>query len=61
MGTCGQLLLLPLLTALWGTIADAQVTESSKYPTNWKGQWNRVILPGFDDLNAGLDPTKKPG
>ena len=38
-------------------IASAQAFDDSKYP-DWKGQWNRLEVPG---IGPSFDPTKRPG
>ena len=38
-------------------IAGAQAFDDSKYP-DWKGQWNRLEVPG---IGPSFDPTKRPG
>ena len=38
-------------------IASAQAFDGYKYP-DWKGQWNRLEVPG---IGPSFDPTKRPG
>jgi hypothetical protein len=45
-----------ILTAVMPN-AMAQAFDDSKYP-DWKGQWNRLEVPG---IGPSFDPTKRPG
>lgn len=47
-----------MAAAFMMTISGVQASDDAKYP-NWKGQWNRVVVPGVGNpLNPGWDPTK---
>jgi hypothetical protein len=40
-------------------IHGVQASDDAKYP-NWKGQWNRVVVPGVGNpLNPGWDPPAR--
>ena len=45
-----------MAAALMLAISAAQAADDAKYP-NWKGQWNRVIVPGVGGQGA-FDQTK---
>ena len=45
-----------LAAALMMTAGGAQAFDDAKYP-NWKGMWNRVVVPGVGGQPA-FDPTK---
>ena len=46
-----------LAAALSMTLGGARAFDEAKYP-DWKGQWNRLEVPG---IGPSFDPTKRPG
>jgi hypothetical protein len=60
MGTVVALIF--VLTTMAMTIGGVQASDDGKYPTNWKGQWTRVVHPEIEVEGAvfqgGFDQTK---
>jgi hypothetical protein len=57
----GSIGAMALATALGLTIAGARAFDETKYP-DWKGQWSRAPVAGFEDVrNPSWDPNKIEG